>query len=601
MSLMRQTWRALIKDSVDAPVYKSVDRLFKSTVTDAELIAMASSISDMVLSGSLPDAEFREGAFWHLVDYFLPADISELWDPTDLQQLLLLLRFPKRYSLIEVKEDFDPFWEKQEALRSIDFTVEHKYITRLMASYIYEWCSHYSIEPDRWKLPNGASLECKRDATVVSKMKAWLEYEPTALSVPVPVLIKQRARHVNFANKMTSVPKNYKSRRNIGIESIELTCLSTPIAEALTRCLPPFVSVDDQDRNQTLALDASITGQLATIDLHAASDSVACGLCREVFPPHIYTDMLHVTSIAPLNRCQSWQDSEGIHYKVRHQKMRDTSCVWPATFYQKAGYSVIATMGNRITFPVEEMIFSAAIAASYCLCGADWHEFVDQTAVFGDDLIVPIWLVDTLVDVLSAIGFEVNQEKSFTSTSFRYRESCGCEFLDGADVASLYWPRNWNGEDIIPIIQLQHRLWEYPAASQVLSDWICQRHKHMTLARPGSVHQDLWDKYPNTKRVHGAYDMTRGSGEPEEILSCELHTVPSIRYSGDIRQEDLAIAEAILYDSFLRKSISESSVNDTFVHPDERIRSLFEESVTVTPRSLASRPELVLVQKKILI
>lgn len=100
-----------------------------------------------------------------------------------------------------------------------------------------------------------------------------------------------------------------------------------------------------------------------------------------------------------------------------------------------------APMGNALTFPVEELVFGSE-------CQVIQEEMTGVTdrplwSVYGDDIIVPVEWYDTLVEYLSALGFIVNKDKSF-STGF-FRESCGKEYFHGKDVSPLYFKVDWDG------------------------------------------------------------------------------------------------------------------------------------------------------------
>lgn len=205
-------------------------------------------------------------------------------------------------------------------------------------------------------------------------------------------------------NKVTTVPKNAKTDRVIAIEPTMNMFVQKGIGGYLRRVLKRRgVNLDSQKRNQELAQAGSKFGQLATLDLSAASDTIAMGLVELLFPPDWVT---------AIKACRSPVGTLPDGTVVRYQK--------------------VSSMGNGFTFELESMIF-------WALCSAvlsTLNESESQLAVYGDDLIVPVSSVGLLSEVLDWCGFTLNQKKSFSSGPFR--ESCGKHFFLGRDVTPLY-------------------------------------------------------------------------------------------------------------------------------------------------------------------
>jgi hypothetical protein len=57
-------------------------------------------------------------------------------------------------------------------------------------------------------------------------------------------------------------------------------------------------------------------------------------------------------------------------------------------------------------------------------------------SVYGDDIIVPIWICDYVIDLLERAGLVINIAKSCTTG--KYVESCGLELYHGCDVTPVY-------------------------------------------------------------------------------------------------------------------------------------------------------------------
>lgn len=158
------------------------------------------------------------------------------------------------------------------------------------------------------------------------------------------------------------------------------------------------VDLSDQTKNQRLALEGSLTGALATLDLSSASDSISIELVR---------------NLLPYDWCMLLESA------------RSSTIIGPDK--EVIALEKFSSMGNGFTFPLESLIFWALISA---ICGEE------NVSVYGDDLIVPSEHSQEVVELLSLAGFIINRDKSFTEGPFR--ESCGKDYFDGFDVRPLF-------------------------------------------------------------------------------------------------------------------------------------------------------------------
>jgi hypothetical protein len=96
-------------------------------------------------------------------------------------------------------------------------------------------------------------------------------------------------------------------------------------------------------------------------------------------------------------------------------------------------------MGSALTFPVEAMVFLTIIFMAVeeklnrPLVRRDLERYFRKVRVYGDDIIVPVDLVPSVIGHLEAFGLKVNRRKSFWTGKFR--ESCGKEYYAGEDVS----------------------------------------------------------------------------------------------------------------------------------------------------------------------
>jgi hypothetical protein len=206
------------------------------------------------------------------------------------------------------------------------------------------------------------------------------------------------------------VPKNAKTDRVIAIEPSLNSYIQQGIGRYIRKRLRERVGVDlsDQSINQSLAQYGSRTGELATIDLSMASDTISKELVRELLPEEWF-DLLAAC------RCEQGT------VKLTNET------VW----FQK-----FSSMGNAYTFELESMIFYALAKACVDQLKGEQPEQLNTVSVYGDDIILPCYAVPLLLEVLNFCGFSVNESKSYDSGPFR--ESCGKDFFRGTSVRPIF-------------------------------------------------------------------------------------------------------------------------------------------------------------------
>jgi len=240
--------------------------------------------------------------------------------------------------------------------------------------------------------------------------RAWAHYGNVSIDV-VP------------GNVLFTVPKTAEIDRCAAKEPDLNMFMQKGVGDFIRLCLRRFgINLNDQSRNRHLALEGSINGSLATLDLSSASDSISTMLVFELLPIHWYSllDRLRskVTSI------------DGIEHTNE----------------------MFSSMGNGFTFELESLLF-------FVICKAvSYFEGISGIiSVYGDDLIVPTGMFTTLTYVLSVLGFEVNPLKSFNTGTFR--ESCGGHYDDGRDVTPFYVRRDVS--TISDLIHLLNQIWNW--------------------------------------------------------------------------------------------------------------------------------------------
>lgn len=202
--------------------------------------------------------------------------------------------------------------------------------------------------------------------------------------------------------RLEFVPKDAKTYRAIVVEPPLNGICQLGIGEYIADRLKRHgIDITDQQPNQLAALSGSLTGELATLDLSSASDTVSVELVKFLLPVEWFSFLSRYRSSV-----LEYDDGKTEHI-LRLEKF--------------------SSMGNGFTFPLETLIFFALTRAA-CEDG-----FV---RAYGDDIICPSKYSGGVIDVLTACGFSVNREKSYVAGPFR--ESCGADYLRGINIRPLY-------------------------------------------------------------------------------------------------------------------------------------------------------------------
>jgi len=226
--------------------------------------------------------------------------------------------------------------------------------------------------------------------------------------------------------KVVLVPKDSRGPRLISAEPLEFQYIQQGIGRKLMshleshRLTKGFINFVDQSVNGRLALEASASGEFATLDLKDASDLVSLTLVRLIFPERVYK-CLEAT------RTSSTRLPDG----------------------RSVALHKFAPMGSALCFPVEALCFWAVAVAG--LLSEDSRAYSDVTRsvyVYGDDIICRTASFHTVVHALESVGLEVNHSKSMHRGYFR--ESCGVDAFNGMDVTPTRIRTLWSGSPSDP-------------------------------------------------------------------------------------------------------------------------------------------------------
>jgi len=248
--------------------------------------------------------------------------------------------------------------------------------------------------------------------------------------------------------KVITVPKTLKTPRIIAIEPTAMQYAQQAVLASILDSLQKddflrtVIGFNDQTPNQRMALKGSIDGSLATLDLSEASDRVSNQHVREMLVNHP-----HLSGAVDASRSRK-ADVPG-HGVIRLSKF--------------------ASMGSALCFPFEAMVFTTLIfmgierELSTSLSRGRIEAFKGKVRVYGDDIIIPVDYVPSVVRVLETFGYRVNSGKSFWTGKFR--ESCGRDYYAGHDVTPVKVRRSFptqrkDAQEVISLVSLRNQLYE---------------------------------------------------------------------------------------------------------------------------------------------
>lgn len=217
------------------------------------------------------------------------------------------------------------------------------------------------------------------------------------------------------------------------------------------------VAYDQPAINRRMAQEGSMSGLYATIDLSSASDTISTDLVRFLLPEHAF-------SVLDLLRSKS-TTYKGVDHELY----------------------LFSSMGNGFTFPLQTLIFSALVKATYYELGIHPQQGVRSRnySVFGDDIICLKQAYDIVTLVLESCGFTVNKDKSFNSGPFR--ESCGHDYFKGHNVRGVYLKGVKNHADLYSAF---NRLLRWSCYSGVVCTYALSYIKGLVDFRPIPLHED---------------------------------------------------------------------------------------------------------------
>jgi len=220
--------------------------------------------------------------------------------------------------------------------------------------------------------------------------------------------------------KVSLVPKDSRGPRLISAEPLEYQFIQQGLWGYLKTILQshPFtrqhVNFDDQSVNQSLAMQGSIDGSWATLDMKEASDRISERLVSSLFKDNPLWKFLSAA--------------------------RSHSTLLPNG--QVVDLRKFAPMGSAICFPVESVVhYVLAVASIMETFGVSRWEARRSVFVYGDDLIVKTKYAKTVLESFPLFGLLFNEKKCFCHGPFR--ESCGMDAFLGRRITPVRWRKPW--------------------------------------------------------------------------------------------------------------------------------------------------------------
>lgn len=352
-------------------------------------------------------------------------------------------------------------------------------------------------------------------------------------------------------------PKNKEISRTCGTEANLEVLIQKAIGAFLEQGL-------EADTGISLSTQPALNRELARLGSE----------CWEDLDPFCTTDLISASDCIR----KTLVDVVIVNPVLRHAMMASRAKLAVLPDGKRVNLNMMSTMGNGFTFPLQTLIFASAVKAVYQLMGIPLVvNGMRNYGVFGDDIVVRKRANVFLNRMLTKLGFQVNEEKSFSSGPFR--ESCGHDYFKGRNVRGVYVKTLETHPEICSVINRLHRWssWHgirFSSVTSTLLEWISYKplvppsesddsgvHVPFELTRP-KLSAEYWFKYRALRRVIKRVEI-------KEIDE----NVPD--------HSDLGIACGFLSGTYRRRDISYLTEDDVCSSPWE-----WDWSASVTLRDL---------------
>lgn len=318
-------------------------------------------------------------------------------------------------------------------------------------------------DPSEWQHRHGPGAVSERPGTFNKyQFSNWSARLDSAFSFSdhavhdymawVDEISRRECSSLEHPSRMIAVPKTLLKPRLIAAEPTEHVWCQQNLRHYMysrfdRTWIRKFVRLKDRDLNRDLARSGSSDGQLATVDLSAASDRVTCDVVGSMFRSN--PGLLRALHACRTRSMVISQDLAGQEETISLKKF--------------------STMGSAVTFPVETLWFlcvtlsAVLVRRKMAFTVKNLVSLAGEVAVYGDDIVVPVDSVKHLLRGLELTFSKPNPDKTFWTGMFR--ESCGLDSLGGVDVSPTYLnrvPERVKPESIASCIDTRnnfHRKW----------------------------------------------------------------------------------------------------------------------------------------------
>lgn len=416
-------------------IAQSVYRRCIHSITDVDLQKYAQDYKYLKLEylraiqsssqGWIPWCDFKRRTAGHVSYKWIMTVMANYYDrPKDCLQWLA---FDERMLLTtndDISSEIESYVAFEQTLSGYTYPDD---VVAALRSILSEWLKDFSLgeeAPDpvfgpgavaEWKgrLPHlRKAAKCQYDAVTVDTLCEYWNCGVDDLIIGVPHDSASRQ------NKIIFRPKNALAHRIISAEPCWLSWLQQAIKRPLYDYVEAhprlFTWFSDQTRSREYALLGSIDGRYATFDFSNASDSVTVELVASLFRDTYILEPLLLT-------------------RSTDARMPDGRIVHLHKF---------APMGSATCFVTMDLIFlSICELAIRTTLGRSGRR--GDYVVYGDDVIIRQEAAAAFADLSRGLHMTINSDKSYwdPNTVNFYRESCGIEAYNGADITPLRWSR----------------------------------------------------------------------------------------------------------------------------------------------------------------
>lgn len=350
----------------------------------------------------------------------------------------------------------------------------------------------------------------------------------------------------------STVPKNYKSYRSIGINNSVTTAEMKFTANRIIERAGTL----SHARNKSVDLGGYNLTNKCLQHLFTILGDIRNDYNREKLKDD-RTATIDCSSASDLMSYFLFTDLAGPEWKAHIDSIRNQYIMFGS---QKRKLWKLTTMGDGWCFLFETLYFIAiAITAVYVYCiynsksQRQFESYVLSLWQHGDDTVIDQDIADTYMDFLELHGFIVNHDKSYTTGN--YFESCGFEKLYGTLFQTVKWPRRklepeptqkWlEKQSYIDMVTLQHKLYYNALIGKELATIIVEHFKFATIDPECEADNDVWLDIQIESVPSSRYQF---DGYPSSVVSTS-YTIPwdvKVKYPGYLKE-----AERLLYNMSL--------------------------------------------------